>query len=108
MKQLEIEYFFPLTQQIPLDLDFTPCQEYELNKEKFTTSITNSLLYNGSDFTLTNSAINNAHHLVFQPSNEYVGHWSISEGVEVRRPAKPNWVVRKFSELLLGWKWKDK
>jgi hypothetical protein len=45
---------------------------------------------------------------VIQPSNEYVGHWSISEGVEVRRSVKPNWIVRKFSELLLGWKWKDK
>ncbi len=45
---------------------------------------------------------------MIQPSNEYVGHWIISQGVEVRRPEKPNWVVRKFSELLLGWKWKDK
>jgi hypothetical protein len=110
MKQLEIDFFFPLTEQIPLDLDFTPCQEYELQKrkEKLSTSITNSMLYNGSDFTLANIATNNAYQLVIQPSNEYVGHWNISQGVEVRRPEKPNWVVRKFSELLLGWKWKDK
>jgi hypothetical protein len=108
MKQLEIEYFFPLTQQIPLDLDYTPCQEYELRKEKFTTSITNSVLYNDGGFTLTSSVINYTPHIMIQPSNEYVGHWIISQGVEVRRPVKPNWVVRKFSELLLGWEWKDK
>jgi hypothetical protein len=109
MKQLEIEYFFPLTQQIPLDLDFTPCQEYELQKqkEKSLTSITSSFLYNGSDFTLTTSSIKNSIFMV-QPTGDYVGHWIISQGVEVRRPVKPNWVVRKFSELLLGWKWKDK
>jgi hypothetical protein len=25
MQQLEIEYFFPLTEQIPLELNFKPC-----------------------------------------------------------------------------------
>ena len=28
MKQLEIEFFWPLTEQIPLDLDFKPCEEF--------------------------------------------------------------------------------
>jgi hypothetical protein len=28
MQQLEISYFFPLTEQVPLDLDFTPCEKY--------------------------------------------------------------------------------
>lgn len=28
MKQLEIEYFFPLTEQIPLDLDFSQCSPH--------------------------------------------------------------------------------
>ena len=32
MHQLEIQYFFPLTEQINLDLDFTPCKEYEDDK----------------------------------------------------------------------------
>jgi hypothetical protein len=107
MKQLEIEFFFPLTEQIPLDLDFTPCQEYELQKKKATTSITNSVLYVDGNYSLTSSSINNSV-LVVQPTNDYIGHWIISPGVEFRRPVKPNWVVRKFSELLLGWKWEDK
>lgn len=29
MKQIEIEFFFPLTEQIPLDLDFSHCPPYE-------------------------------------------------------------------------------
>lgn len=28
MHQLEIKFFWPLTEQIPLDLDYTPCYEY--------------------------------------------------------------------------------
>lgn len=27
MKQLEIDYFWPLTEQIPLDLDYTECEQ---------------------------------------------------------------------------------
>jgi hypothetical protein len=29
MKQLEIEYFWPLTEQIPLDLDFSRCSPHQ-------------------------------------------------------------------------------
>jgi len=32
MHQLEIEYFFPLTEQIPLDLDFAVCNAYDEQK----------------------------------------------------------------------------
>jgi hypothetical protein len=34
MQQLEIQYFFPLTEQVPLDLDFKPCTDYEERKRK--------------------------------------------------------------------------
>lgn len=34
MQQLEIQYFFPLTEQIPLDLDFSPSVAYEEQKRK--------------------------------------------------------------------------
>jgi len=30
MRQLELDLFFPLTQQIPLDLDFTDCEKPKL------------------------------------------------------------------------------
>jgi len=31
MQQLQIEYFWPLTEQIPLDLDYTDCIEKRLD-----------------------------------------------------------------------------
>lgn len=34
MQQLEIQYFFPLTEQIPLDLDFTESIAYTQKKHK--------------------------------------------------------------------------
>lgn len=34
MKQLEIAYFFPLTQQMPLDLDYTKCVAFLAEKKK--------------------------------------------------------------------------
>ena len=39
MSQLEIEYFWPLTEQINLNLDFTPCEEYEEEKQKKAASL---------------------------------------------------------------------
>ena len=34
MQQLEIDYFYPLTDQIPLGLDYKPCLDYEEYKRK--------------------------------------------------------------------------
>jgi hypothetical protein len=34
MQQLNIEYFFPLTEQIPLELDFKPCTDYAEEQRK--------------------------------------------------------------------------
>lgn len=39
MKQLEIEFFYPLTEQILLDLDFKPCEDYLDQKRKESTYI---------------------------------------------------------------------
>lgn len=33
MKQIEIQYFFPLTEQIPLELDFSKSVEFECEKK---------------------------------------------------------------------------
>lgn len=34
MEQLNIKYFFPLTEQISLDLDYTPCDQYTIEKRQ--------------------------------------------------------------------------
>lgn len=49
MKQLELEFFFPLTEQIPLDLDYSNCA-----KSVFTN---NTIISNGGTYTITDSNI---------------------------------------------------
>lgn len=56
MQQLEIEFFFPLTEQIPLDLDFTPSEEYakKLREEQRAGMVTTSFLNpNGGVITMS-------------------------------------------------------
>lgn len=38
MRQLEIQFFWPLTEQIPLDLDYTGCEKLEFEKSEFSAS----------------------------------------------------------------------
>jgi len=47
MNQIPIKFFYPLTEQIELDLDYTPCHnhEYQKRKEKLANSV---LSYDGS------------------------------------------------------------
>jgi len=107
MKQLEIEYFFPLTEQDPLDLDFTPCEEYVEAKrqEQLKNSITYTVGNGGTSWTTSGSVTSTYQ---FHPDPNAVGHWKITEHIQVYQEKKPRWVVRKMSELLLGWKWMDK
>lgn len=54
MRQLEIEFFWPLTQQIPLGLDYESCA-----KPKLTTTIDSGQTFtisNGGTFTTTITA----------------------------------------------------
>lgn len=38
MRQLEIQFFWPLTEQIPLDLDYTGCEKLKFEKSEFSAS----------------------------------------------------------------------
>lgn len=49
MKQLEIQFFWPLTEQIPLDLDYSDCE-----KPKLTTT-TDYNVHSTGFYTLSNS-----------------------------------------------------
>ena len=113
MQQLEIQYFFPLTEQIALDLDFTPCEEYIKEQRRLALahsmqgSVTSMMIANGfATGAVTSNCI--SYSLQFRPTEKSVGHWNVAENVQVHQENKPRWVVRKMSELLLGWKWKDK
>jgi hypothetical protein len=53
MQQLNIEYFFPLTEQIPLELNFKPCIDYaeeQRKKQNYTGYTLNNWNGTGSDY----------------------------------------------------------
>jgi len=108
MQQLEISFFYPLTEQISLDLDFTSTEEWIAEWRKRQWNTTGTLLTVGSGGTgviswsqpVTSS-------FVVKPSTNNVGKWEISDSVFVYRPTKPNAVIRFMAKYLLGFKWHD-
>lgn len=106
MQQLEIKFFWPLTEQIPLDLDFTPSLEYQ--NQKLEQSIASSFVGNvlathGFSTYSTSSIVPNSFHL--QESGNSVGYWQITEGIRSYQAEKPNYLVRQLTKLLLNWSW---
>lgn len=88
MQQLEIEYFFPLTEQIPLDLDYS---ESEKPMVWYTTEI-----LGGTGFTL----IGNGGTVAW---SQRIGEWEIPS--ETKQPNKLQKFLMKY---FLGWKWMGK
>ena len=94
-RQTEIEFFFPLTEQIPLGLDYTGCE-----KPKITT-------INPVTFSVSNAtwSTNISPTLSVQPQNS-VGQLKIG-GISVGLENQPKW-YQKVLYKLLGFNWKDK
>ena len=86
MRQLEIEYFFPLTEQIPLELDYTDCA-----KPKLWTTIDLGL-------TLTGGTTANLGTPSFTINVDAMPITIISK-------KKPNFIM-KFIYKSMGMKWK--
>jgi hypothetical protein len=105
MQQLEIEYFFPLTEQIPLDLDYEPSKLYakELNYQR---SIAGNVLMAVDGGYTTWSTVPNT--IAFKPEDDSVGYWELGTGFYFYNKKKPNWLHQKMVALLMGLKWKDK
>ena len=112
MKQLEIEFFWPLTEQIPLDLDFKPCEEFyrKLSVNAYGTLSGSVLVSNGGTLGTTWTTLApTTTSLHIQPSPNYAGHWEVSgENFQIYRETKPNWFHRVMNKLLINWEWKDK
>ena len=92
MQQLEIEYFFPLTEQIPLDLDYEPSKLYakELNRQR---SIDGTeILFGGTGLTLMSTGSN-------VTWSTHLSGWDIGTKQE---PSKFRKLLMKY---LIGWKW---
>ena len=107
--QLEIEFFWPLTEQLPLDLDFKPCQEYheQHQRKMWETAVSGSVLIaNGGIGSTTWNTL--APSVQFRPSPNCVGYWAINKDLQVWREHKPNWLHQKMTKIFFGWEWKDK
>jgi len=110
MKQHEIEFFWPLTQQVSLDLDFTPSETWilEWRKKQFNTNTlatSGSILIGGTGVTSWVQPMTNSFVVKFSTKN--VGKWELSESMFVYRPTKPNALIRFMAKHLLGFKWHD-
>ncbi len=99
MYQQSIQFFWPLTEQIPLDLDYTDCHRPKLTTP---TDGTNSISFTTAGATWT-TAINPQ--LTVTPINS-VGELTIG-GINVGLDKKPTWLQSKLFKLL-GFNWKDK
>ena len=102
-KQLELELvqFFPLTEQIALDLSFEGCDTQTTIPNAYTTLNTVS----GGVTWATTVATNIAPQLTITPIDS-VGELSIG-GIRVGLEKKPSWLQRKLHKLL-GFNWSDK
>ena len=111
MTQIEIDYFWPLTEQIELNLDYTPSEQWIADRRKKQQSSSVDIGNNGSYLVnsewTTVSWSQPTTEFVIKHSEKYVGKWEITKGMFVYRPTKPNAVVRFFAKLLLGFKWHD-
>lgn len=89
MKQLEIEYFFPLTEQMDLPLDFSQCSPHQY-------------YYRAQGIAGTHGPINTGMVFVGDASTTWstqINGWDIGTRQE---PSK----FRKFlMKYLIGWKW---
>lgn len=95
MHQLEIQFFYPLTEQIPLDLDYSDCEAPKV--WKFAPSVT--------ELTVANIQPNT---FEFRPDPKCVGYWEVSNGVHVWREQRPSWLHQHMTRVFFGWKWNDK
>jgi hypothetical protein len=89
MYQQEIQFFWPLTEQIPLDLNYTEC-----DKPKFYTTL--PIGNGGTGMVLMSTGSN----LTWSTR---LGNWEIPD--ETKQPSKFQKFMMKY---FLGWKWMGK
>jgi hypothetical protein len=104
MQQLEIQYFFPLTEQVSLELDFKPCDDYakHLQEERWKNSVTITSgmgLMVGNGGTTWTTVSNNLGSPSFTINVDAMPITVISK-------KKPNFIMR-FIYKSMGMKWKS-
>jgi hypothetical protein len=97
--ELELKQFWPLTEQIPLEMSYEGCD----TKPKLISNV--YPLGNSIAHTWTTVATNITPQLTITPIHS-VGELSIG-GIRVGLETKPTWLQSKLHKLL-GFNWKDK
>ena len=105
MQQLEISYFFPLTEQISLDLDYTLCEEYDKKKrEEWAKS---SVIVTSGQYLIADGGIGAT---TWATVSNNLGNPSFTINVDampitIQSKKKPN-IFRRYIYKILGMKWK--
>jgi len=93
--QLEFKFFWPLTEQIPLDLDFTGCE-----KEKVYTYGTVIGVGNGTSYTIANNT--------WTTTSITAANLTLDvDTTTIKTSGKPP-LIRRWLYKLLGLKWESK
>lgn len=104
-RQLEIEFFFPLTEQIPLDLDFTPSEDY-IKEQRRKQAASSYSIGNGNigiGYVTRKTDINTTS-LSVQAVNA-VGQLRIGS-IDIGLEKEPKW-YQKLIYKLLGFNWRQ-
>jgi hypothetical protein len=99
MHQLEIKFFYPLTEQIPLGLDFSPCYDYDAKKRLTfaTVCVANGGVQSATYTTcLTNTGLSHSMYINVDQTP-----------VTVVSKNKPN-IFRRYLYKIMGVDWKVK
>jgi hypothetical protein len=99
MRQLEIEYFFPLTEQIELDLDFSQCSPHQYWYRAQGIAGLHGPIPTGMKY-VEGQVLTAGTGLTFaEPTwKTVIAGWEVGDN-------KPNSIHKFFMKLFLGWKW---
>ena len=107
MTQLEIQYFFPLTEQMQLDLDFTRSFKFVEDRRHRATSST----YIDSGYGIAGGYVTTSSYttsLNIRPDDNPAGAIEVTPAFHIYVKTKPNWLARFSMKKVFGWNWKDK
>lgn len=111
MIQQEIRFFWPLTEQVELDLDFAPCIEYANKKYETAVISGNGLCLTvgiggpASWSTISPVPQSLTNMTEFMPNKDSVGYWLVSPELRYYVSKEPKWIVKKMTKFMLGWEW---
>ena len=102
MQQLSITYFYPLTEQIELDLDYTPCLKYEEDKRKNSLYVGNridqwSIYPTGTAVVTLSTIMDNPRFTIDVDKTP----------ITIKSLEKPNF-IKRYVYKALGMKWESK